>query len=102
MRKIARWRRSCKAVTEGELIHYAPDEGRGEYCYVYARIKDDDKVLVIMNGSTKSQIVRFDKYYDVLGESISGKDVITDSEVSLKDDLTIPGKGIFILEIHNK
>lgn len=55
-----------------------------------------------MNGSTKSQIVRFDKYYDVLGESISGKDVITDSEVSLKDDLTVPGKGIFILEIHNK
>ena len=102
LRKIARWRRSCKAVTEGELIHYAPDEGRGEYCYVYARIKDDDKVLVIMNGSTKSQIVRFDKYYDVLGESISGKDVITDSEVSLKDDLTVPGKGIFILEIHNK
>ncbi|MDD3033335.1 MAG: glycoside hydrolase family 13 protein [Bacteroidales bacterium] len=99
LRKIARWRRSCKAVTEGELFHYAPDEGRDNYCYVFARIKGNDKVLVIMNGSTKSQVIRFDKYYDVLGEALTGKDIITDSIVSLKEDLTIPGKGIYILEI---
>lgn len=101
LRKIARWRRSCKAVTEGELIHYAPDEGRENYCYVYARIKNNDKVLVIMNGSTKSQVIRFDKYYDVLGEALSGKDIINDRVVSLKGEMTIPGKGICLLEILN-
>lgn len=99
LKKIACWRKKCKAVTDGELIHYAPDENRGNYCYVYARIKDNDKVLVIMNGSAKSQVVQFDKYYEVIGDAVLGKDIITDRIISLKEDLMIPAKGLYILEI---
>ncbi len=31
LRKIAGWRRTSKAVTEGRLIHYAPDETRDNF-----------------------------------------------------------------------
>ncbi|MCK9627441.1 MAG: glycoside hydrolase family 13 protein [Bacteroidales bacterium] len=102
LRKIAGWRRTSKAVTEGRLIHYAPDETRDNFCYVYARITDDQKVLVILNGSSKPQTISFERYYDVIGDSVSGKDVITDCIIPLKGDLKIQPKGIYILEIEKK
>ncbi len=72
------------------------------FCYVYARITDDQKVLVILNGSSKPQTISFERYYDVIGDSVSGKDVITDCIIPLKGDLKIQPKGIYILEIEKK
>ena len=48
MQKLLQWRKNSIAVTQGKLIHYAPRNG----IYVYARIKDNHTVLVILNGTS--------------------------------------------------
>jgi glycosidase len=99
LRTLLHWRKGSKAVTEGELIHYAPEDYNSTQCYVYARIKGSEKVLVILNGSKTPQTLSFDKYREVLGGSMEGKDIITGTTIPLKDKISIPEKGIYIIEI---
>ena len=97
LRKILNWRKTNPAVTKGKLIHYAPDWQTE--CYVYARIKDNNKVLVILNGSNKEQKLSPDKYFEVIEKSVSGKEIISGKTVDLKKEITIPAKGSYIIEL---
>jgi glycosidase len=97
LQKLLQWRKTNKAVTEGELIHYAPNEWQ-ENCYVYARIKGNDKVLVILNGSEKEQSLSPENYREVIGNAISGKDVLSEESISLEKEITIAAHGVFIIE----
>jgi glycosidase len=96
LRKLLQWRKTNAAVTGGQLIHYAPDRTQ---CYVYARIRDNNRVLVILNGSGSEQTLSPEKYREVLGDAVSGKDIISDKTVNLKEKLVIPAKGVSIIEI---
>ncbi|MDR2804591.1 MAG: glycoside hydrolase family 13 protein [Dysgonamonadaceae bacterium] len=97
LQKLLRWRKDSPAVNGGKLIHYAP--GYSTECYVYARIKGDDKVLVILNGSTESQTLAPEKYAEVIGKAVSGKEIISGKTVSLKEEIIIPPQGVFIMEL---
>lgn len=95
LQKLLQWRKNSVAVTQGKLIHYAPRNG----IYVYGRIKDKDTVLVILNGSVKDQTLKMDRFKDITGDHASGRDVITSTEVDIKNTVTIPAKGVLILEL---
>jgi glycosidase len=97
LQKLLQWRKSNKAVTEGKLIHYAPSWN--EDVYVYARIKDNSKVLVILNGSTKEQSLSPEKYREVIENAGSGKDIISGKTIDLKDQIVVPAKGVYIIEL---
>ncbi|MDR2145042.1 MAG: glycoside hydrolase family 13 protein [Tannerella sp.] len=99
LQKLLQWRKTNPAVAGGKLIHYAPD-GQTE-CYVYARIKDNHKVLVILNGSGKEQILSPGKYVEVLGDAALGKDVVSDKMIDLGKEIPVPAKGLFILELED-
>jgi glycosidase len=96
MRKLLHWRIQNKAVTEGNLIHYAPDNSN---CYVYARIKDDRTTLVILNGSNKDQLLSMGRYSDVLGSYTRGVDVITGQELDITSKLNVPARGVFVMDL---
>ena len=98
LRKILQWRKTNPAVIEGKLIHYAPDWQTE--CYVYARIKDNNKALVILNGSDKEQTLSPEKYWEVIGNAASGKEIISDKTMDLKNEITIPAKGTYIIELN--
>ncbi|MDR2085569.1 MAG: cyclomaltodextrinase C-terminal domain-containing protein, partial [Dysgonamonadaceae bacterium] len=91
------WRKTNKAVAEGKLLHYAP--GYDSECYVYARIAGDSKVIVIVNGSEKEQILHPQQYAEIIGTSSEGKDVVSGKTVSLKKEITVSGKGVYVLEL---
>ncbi|GHV56676.1 alpha-amylase [Bacteroidia bacterium] len=97
LQKLLQWRKTNKAVTEGELIHYAPSWN--EDVYVYARIKENNNVLVILNGSTEEQILSPEKCYEVIGDAASGKDIISGKTIDLKEKIVVPAKGVYILEL---
>jgi glycosidase len=99
LQKLLQWRKTNKAVTEGKLIHYAPGYQR-EY-YVYARIKDDNKVLVILNGSNKEQTLSPEKYFEVIGDAVSGKEIISGKIINFAEKIIISPKGILIMELKN-
>jgi len=97
MQKLLQWRKGSRAVTEGQLLHYAPDYQ--SECYVYARITETETVLVVLNGSDKEQTLPVKRFHEVTGNYSSGKDIITDQQVDIKKDITISPKGVFILTI---
>ena len=98
LQKLLKWRKTNPAVAGGKLIHYAPDWQ--SQCYVYARIKGNNTVLVILNGSDREQTLSPEKYREVLGDAVSGKDVISDKTVNLRQKLIIPARGVNIIEIN--
>jgi glycosidase len=95
LQKLLQWRKNSIAVTEGKLIHYAPRNG----IYVYGRIKDKDRVLVILNGTGRDQTVQMDRFKDIIGDQDSGRDVITSTTVDIRNTITIPAKGEYVLEL---
>jgi glycosidase len=95
MQTLLQWRKKNVAVTQGKMIHYAPRNG----VYVYGRIKDDDRVVVIMNSALTDQTVSMDRFSDITSGFTSGRDVITSQLFDLKSSITIPAKGEYILEL---
>jgi len=97
MKQLLQWRKTSRAVIEGNLLHYAPDGPTA--CYVYARIAGNEKVLVILNGSGKDQTLPVKRFYEVIGNSLAGKDVITGQSFDLKKDIPILAKGVLVLRL---
>jgi len=97
LQKLLQWRKTNPAVAKGKLIHYAPD-WKTE-CYVYARIDGKNKVLVILNGSGKDQTLSPEKYREVIGNAVSGKEIISGNSIDLKKEITVPAKGTYIIEL---
>ena len=95
LQKLLQWRKNSIAVTQGKLIHYAPRNG----IYVYGRIKDNQTVLVILNGRATDQTLQMDRFRDITGNYVSGRDVITSNVLDIKNTITIPAKGEYILEL---
>ncbi len=98
MQKILQWRKTSDAVQHGKLIQYAPLREHGD-CYVYARIKDDKTVLVVLNGSDRDADISMSRYSDVIGSYTSGKDVITGEVYNLTNKLHVPARGTYIFDL---
>ncbi len=98
MQKLLQWRKNNKAVTQGKLLHYNPDHSG---CYVYARIKDNATVLVIMNGHDKEETLPMYRFREVIKDKTKGLDIITGQtlNISIDNEVTIPAKGVYVIEI---
>lgn len=97
MQKLLQWRKTSKPVTEGKLIHYAPNYD--DACYVYARISGDETALVILNGSEAEQTLSAANYQDVLNGYTKGKNVITGEIINLADGIKISSKGTLVFDL---
>ena len=100
MSTILNWRKTSEAVKHGDLIQYAPLREYGD-CYVYARIKGDETVLVVLNGSDKATELEMGRYSDVIRDYAAGTDVVTGRTFSMTEKLPVPARGAYILELHN-
>lgn len=96
MKKLLNWRQRSEAVTDGVLIHYTPDKSG---CYVYARVKDNKTVLVLMNGTDRDQTLEMDRFHEVVKPHTSGRDVVTNASIPLDTAVSIPARGVYILEL---
>ena len=97
MSTILNWRKTSEAVKHGDLIQYAPLREYGD-CY---RIKGDETVLVVLNGSDKAAELEMGRYSDVIRDYTAGTDVVTGQTFSLTEKLPVPARGAYILELHN-
>ena len=94
---LLNWRRTSKAVAEGKLIHYTPDNRTK--CYVYARTNGDETVLVILNGSDTMRLVDMHRFSEVVKDNTKGKDVVTGEVVDLTSLVKIEPRGVYVLEL---
>lgn len=103
--KLLKWRINNKAVTEGEMMHFVPIDGK---VYVYFRYLKDDKgnigkskvVMVVANFFEEETELQLSRFKEILSVYEKWKDVVDDREVSLNPmtSITIKANGIMILE----
>ena len=79
LRKILEWRKGSRAVTKGRMKHFIPQQG----VYVYFRQYGDEKVMVVVNGTSKRVDIDLSQYMEELDGYALGIDVITDKKMRL-------------------
>lgn len=95
LQTILKWRKGNKAISEGSMIHFQPNQG----VYVYERRLDDESVIVILNGANKEVNLPLGRYAEIIKEKTEGKDIITKRVVSLGEELKLKAKEVLILEM---
>lgn len=96
LRTLLNWRKNQEVIHHGKLVHYIPEDN----VYVYFRCNDQKKIMVILNGNASEKRLYAARFAQDLAGVQSGREVLTQSEIAELTDITIPGMGAFILELH--
>jgi glycosidase len=86
--KLFQWRKTNEAVHFGKMKHYIPENN----VYVYFRYTDKKSVMVIVNNNIESQTIKTNRFQESIQNYSSGKDVISEKSIDLKNDISIEGK----------
>ena len=92
MQKLLQWRKGNEVIAKGQLKHFAPNKG----VYVYERKYGDKSVVVFLNGNDREQTIDLVPYQEILPAS-SAFDLLTEKKVELRNELTLPSRGIYLL-----
>ena len=95
--KLLNWRRTSKAVAEGKLVHYTPDNQTK--CYVYARTDGENTVLVMLNGSDTVRLVDMHRFSEVIGANTKGTDAVTGEVIDVTGTVLMPARGVYVLDL---
>jgi glycosidase len=95
VKQLLNWRKSNQAVANGKLIHYPVTNG----IYVYFRVFQGDKLMVIMNNKENEEILNLDVYRETLADRKNGFDIISGKKYNLSKDLILNPKTALILEL---
>ena len=77
------------------MKHYIPENN----VYVYFRYTDDKSVMVIVNNNVENQTIKTNRFQESIKNYTSGKDVLSDKSIDLKNDISIEGKSVVVLEL---
>lgn len=98
VKTIANWRQTSKAVTQGKLTHFVPDNNT----YVYFRHVEGEAVMVILNNHpTEARTIDGERFGEVLSNFGDGIDVVTGAKISDKSSFKLKPKSIQIIEFKN-
>ena len=95
VKQLLNWRKSSQAVASGKLIHYPVTNG----IYVYFRVYQEDKLMVIMNNKENEEILNLNIYRETLTDRNNGFDIISGEKYNLSKDLILNPKTALILEL---
>jgi glycosidase len=94
--KLLNWRKTSDVIHNGDLMHYAPDQG----IYTYFRYTDEGKVMVILNKNKEAVQMETARFHEMLNANESGKDIISGKTYNLNESIEVPAQSALILEIN--
>ncbi|MEL6134920.1 MAG: cyclomaltodextrinase C-terminal domain-containing protein, partial [Bacteroidota bacterium] len=94
-RTLAQFRKSSKALTEGKLMQFVPENG----VYVYFRYHPEETVMIVMNQNKEDQKITTNRFTERMTGHTSAVNVITDKTVKNLKTLNIPGRSVEILKL---
>ena len=93
---ILNWRKKSKAISNGTMKHFIPQDG----VYVYFRSYKDEKVMILANCTSKTSAIDLSLYKEEIKDYNYGTDVISNKQIYLTNStLTMKKNAIFILEL---
>ncbi len=93
--KLINWRKNQKAIHEGKLRHYIPEDG----IYVYFRYLDDACVMVLLNNKEETQVVNTQRFAESMQGYTQAWDLIHERNLSDLSKITLAAKSGLILEL---
>lgn len=94
-KRLLNWRKSNPTFKGGRIIHFVPENN----VYVYFRIKDQNRVMVILNASEKEVNLPTERYKEGLTGASSATDVITGKSIVNLSTITIGPRSGLVLEL---
>jgi glycosidase len=93
--KVFNWRKQETAVHNGKMLHFVPEKNT----YVYFRILDNKKIMVILNRNEQSTQLALARFEGLMHGHKNALDVLSNSQIRLEPSIKIPAKGAMILEL---
>ena len=94
-KKLLNWRKNSSPVHQGKLIQFTPEEG----IYVYFRMTEDEKVMVILNKNDNEAKLSMARFQECLMGAKRAYDVLGNRDLDISEHLSLEPKSGFILEI---
>ncbi len=95
---LLQFRKNNSVMHTGQLTHYYPDKNT----YVYFRHQLDDIVMVILNASTESYTLDWNRFTEVIRGKRIGKEILTQKNISTEKVLTIEGQKAMVIHFNKK
>lgn len=95
VKKLLQWRKSATAIHKGQLKHFAPQDG----VYIYFRYNADQKIMVVLNISEKTQKVDLRSLAEMNIAGSRGKDIISGEEFEFEQNILVEARQPLIIEI---
>lgn len=97
MRRLLNWRKQSRAVHEGALMQFAPEQG----VYVFFRYLPGEatRVMVVLNKNRSDTVLDTRRFAEMLPPVSSGTDVLTGVRHELGASLRVPARSALVLEL---
>ncbi len=92
-KQLFSWRKGQDAVHRGDFKHRAPQDG----VYVYARVLEDQSVLVILNNASENREISLKELHELAAAS-EWKNVFTAERLDGESSVSVDSKSFLILE----
>lgn len=97
VKKLMNWRKNSTLVHHGKLMHFAPKNQ--DEIYVMFRYNDKEKIMVVLNKNTKDMELDLKPYKEILGDRLTGKDILSGKEFTAAIKISVKAMGSLIIEI---
>lgn len=94
-KQLLNWRKNNAVIATGKTLHFAPFDN----IYVYFRYTNEKIIMVVMNKNNKSVSFDTSRFEEILKTKSSAKNVMTNENFSLSNQLTVEPKTVNIFEI---
>lgn len=94
-KKVFNWRKNKEVIHTGKTMQFVPENN----VYVFFRYNEDEKVMVVLNNTVEEQELQLSRFSEMIKDYTKGKEVITNRNIPLTDNLKISGKSSMIIEL---
>jgi neopullulanase len=96
LRTLLKWRKTSKAVTQGKLKHFVPENE----IYTYFRFTENECVMVVINNSpNEMKALKIERFAECMKDYKYAKNIITGQAVKYFDAITLSPKSVLVLEL---
>ena len=101
--RLFRWRKGSEAIHHGKTLHFLSRRNYGprnvtDNTYSFFRYTDRDTVFVYINNTFEPRRLDWRHYGEFVSGPVKGTDVLSGTQVTLDDSLTVAPKSALIVE----
>ena len=101
--RLFRWRKGSEAIHHGKTLHFLSRRNYGprnvtDNTYSFFRYTDRDTVFVYINNTFEPRRLDWRHYGEFVSAPVKGTDVLSGTQVTLDDSLTVAPKSALIVE----